>query len=332
MAPSDSGTPPDATDAAAGPAATEAFKLLGNETRLTILSALWDAYEPFASDSDNAVRFSDLRQRVGTADSGRFNYHLDQLTDHFVRRTDAGYALSEAGRTIVQSVIAGTGVDDPTLDPVEVDMACGQCGGGVEVYYRDGYVYNACTDCEGLYADGPDGRGYLSKLPLHPAGLAGRSAGELYAAAWVNAFQTLYNMIEGVCGSCSGRVAGSLAICPDHDDSDDGVCETCGRRPEVTAEFRCAVCKDSAVTTMGGVAKYHPAVVALYYDRGLSLQYGFNELPDINQRLETGTTTVTVTARDPPHVRVRTEVDTDAVELDIDADVTVSDVTVSRAD
>ncbi|MEF8791004.1 MAG: ArsR family transcriptional regulator, partial [Haloarculaceae archaeon] len=73
----------------AGARATEAFELLGNETRLAILVALWEQYEPFGRDG--AVRFSELRARVGTADSGRFNYHLDRLDDHFVESTDDGY-------------------------------------------------------------------------------------------------------------------------------------------------------------------------------------------------------------------------------------------------
>jgi DNA-binding transcriptional ArsR family regulator len=102
----------EAAAGAAGPAATEAFKLLGDETRLAILLALWEAHEPFA-DGD-AVGFSTLRDRVGTADSGRFNYHLDRLTDHFVRRTDDGYELREAGLTVGRSVIAVAGFETPT--------------------------------------------------------------------------------------------------------------------------------------------------------------------------------------------------------------------------
>jgi hypothetical protein len=80
---------------AAGERATEAFATLGNETRLSILLALWEAYEPFVAT--NAVAFSELRERVGMRDSGQFNYHLDKLRGHFVRKTDAGYELRRAG-------------------------------------------------------------------------------------------------------------------------------------------------------------------------------------------------------------------------------------------
>lgn len=83
-----SASPLDAAAGAAVPRATEAFKQLGNETRLAILLVLWDGYEPFASDS--SLTFSELYDRVEVADSGNFPYHLDQLTGHFVEETDAG--------------------------------------------------------------------------------------------------------------------------------------------------------------------------------------------------------------------------------------------------
>jgi DNA-binding transcriptional ArsR family regulator len=319
---SSSGSPLEAAAGAAGPAATEAFKLLSDETRLAILLALWEAHEPFA-DGD-AVGFSALRDRVGTADSGRFNYHLDRLTDHFVRRTDDGYELREAGLTVVRSVIAGAGFETPTLEPTPIDMDCGLCGGDVVVVYHEGSIYNRCTDCDGLFADGPDGRGYLSAFPLPPAGFADRSPGDLYAAAWVGAFHRLYAMLEGVCPTCSGPVDGRLSVCDDHDP--DGVCEGCGRAGAVTGRFVCSVCKERAVTTLGGIVKFHPAVVALHYEHGLTLQYGFNDLADINRRLETGTTDTTVASRDPLRVDVTVTVDGDAVTLRLARDLSVLDV------
>ncbi|WP_123538752.1 winged helix-turn-helix domain-containing protein [Halosimplex salinum] len=75
----------------ADPAAvTDTFTLLSNETRVRILAALAD------SDAE-AVRFSDLRSRVGVTDSGQFNYHLEKLRGELVAKTDDGYALTDAG-------------------------------------------------------------------------------------------------------------------------------------------------------------------------------------------------------------------------------------------
>jgi len=312
---------------AAGERATEAFERLSDETRLAILVALWERYEPFGET--DAVSFSELRNRVGTADSGQFNYHLDRLDGYFVESVDGGYRLSEAGLVFVRSVIAGAGIETPTLEPSEVDQSCTLCGGSVEVAYEDGWVYIRCTECEGLWADrGDDGRegrgGQLAKFSLHPAGLANRSPEEVYAAGWVRTFQKLYSMIEGVCPTCTGRTERSLDVCSDHDP--DGRCPSCGRRSRTVARLHCTVCKEWVRTTLGGVAAYHPAVVGFYYEHGLELQYGFDDLARIRERLERGSSSVELLSADPPRVRVTAELDGDEVWLELDGNLTVVDI------
>ncbi|MFB6139180.1 MAG: hypothetical protein ABEJ26_01945 [Halosimplex sp.] len=322
MEQADSPESPLATAAeSVGPAAA-AFELLGNEARLAILVALWDAHEPFGDGT--AVGFSELRRRVGVADSGQFNYHLEKLTDHFVESTPAGYRLGEPGRKFVRAVVAGAGIEEPTLERTEIDMSCTLCGGAVEVLAEDGWVYNVCTECDGLFADPDSPTGHLSKFRIDPAGFTDRSPAEVYAAAWVSAFQHLYSMIEGVCPSCSGPIDRSLVRCGAHDES--GVCDECGRRAAVVAGFACPVCKDWAQTTLGGVAKYHPAAVAFHYERGLSLQYGFNDLASINERLARGSTDWELLDEDPLRVRVTLELDGDELALDLAEDLSVVDV------
>lgn len=319
-APPGSESPLDALST--GSRATEAFELLSNETRLAILVALWEAHEPY--EEDGAVRFSELRARVGTADSGQFNYHLDRLEGHFVESTGEGYALTRAGLTFVQSVIAGTGIDDPAFERSEIATTCTLCGGTVEVTYEDGLLYVVCSDCDGLWGH-DDGRpsGSLAVFPLDPAGLADRSPAEAYAAAWVRSFQRLYSMIEGVCPTCSGRVERTLDVCEDHDPAGD--CSDCGRLARTIARLHCTVCKDWAQTTIGGVAKYHPAVVAFCYDRDLQLQYGFNDLSSIEERLRRTDSDVEYLSLDPPRVRVTTELDGEGRWLELDEDLSVVD-------
>ncbi|MFC4988709.1 helix-turn-helix domain-containing protein [Saliphagus infecundisoli] len=301
-------------EVSAGAYATEAFELLGNETRLAILVALWEEYDPFG---EVTVRFSELRDRVGTADSGQFNYHLDRLEDHFVRATDGGYELSQAGLKLVRSVIAGTGLEEPTLESTAVDMACKLCGEPVAVAYEDGWVYVRCTECAGLWTDAGDrSRGHLAKFSLDPAGLANRSAGEIYAAAWVHSYQRIYGMLEEVCPTCSGPVERSLAICEDHESG--GPCRNCDRHLRIVARLRCTVCKELAQAPLGTVAKYHPAVVAFCDEHGLELQYGFNDLDHIARRLEVGGSAVEQVSEEPPRVRVTTAIDGDEVALELD--------------
>lgn len=86
----------------------QAFDVLGQELRMGILEAL---AEKRAEDPQNlGVSVSGLRDRVGVADSGQFNYHLDKLSDQFVQETDAGYELNAAGQEVVGAVLSGTGL------------------------------------------------------------------------------------------------------------------------------------------------------------------------------------------------------------------------------
>lgn len=114
---------------------TEAFFVLASETRLEILFALWELMDPLAGTSE--VSFSELRDRVGIRDSGQLNYHLEKLEGKFVRNIDGGYELSQVGRTLVQSVVAGPGIDEPVIESTEVDKPCKYCGAPTAVFYSD---------------------------------------------------------------------------------------------------------------------------------------------------------------------------------------------------
>ncbi|WP_227131682.1 winged helix-turn-helix domain-containing protein [Halorubellus salinus] len=96
------------------------LEVLGNEVRVRVLRALADADRPLA--------FSELRRRSDVRDTGRFNYHLDRLTDYFVDATDDGYVLAPEGSRVVDLADA-TGVDATARsgDGVVVDDHEGPC-------------------------------------------------------------------------------------------------------------------------------------------------------------------------------------------------------------
>lgn len=73
--------------------------------------------------------------------------------------------------------------------------------------------------------------------------------------------------------------------------------------------------------TPGVVAKYHPAVVAFCYERGLPLQYGFNDLEHIERRLSVGSSDVELLSADPPRVGVTTAIDGDEIRVELDGDL-----------
>jgi hypothetical protein len=131
-------------------------------------------------------------------DSGRFNYHLDQLVGRFVREVDpGGYALRRSDQRIVRTVLAGTGTDGPAFGQREIDAECPLCGAPTAVTYEDGWLYRVCAECPDAYAGhdlGPDG--YLTGAALDPAGLTDRTPEESWAAL-VRAYQDTKTAIEG---------------------------------------------------------------------------------------------------------------------------------------
>jgi hypothetical protein len=302
--------------------ATDAFATLSNETRLAILLALWDAHDSI--HPEEGVSFSALRDRVGVRDSGQFNYHLEQLVGGFVRKVDDGYILRRAGQKLVRTVIAGAGIEEPTLERTLIDVDCPYCGGQTAVLYEDEWLYHVCTECEGGYAgtdEQPDG--YLTGAALDPAGFADRSPEELWAAALNRAHQDMNTMLEGVCNECSAPVRLRLKICEEHDD--EGVCSTCGRTPAAIVILACSVCKNYHVTSPQTVVMHHPAVIAFYHDHGVDIGYSRGDVAQLRQRERLVTRNdQTVVSADPPEVEVTVRYGDDSFRLALDETAAVT--------
>lgn len=219
----------------------EAFWLLGEETRLGILRAVWEG------DGD-PVSFTEIRDRVGNPDSGAFNYHLDKLRGLFLVRTDDGYELSQAGRGVVRSIMAGVLTDQPELPAGSIDGSCVHCGGGlVAEYDRFGVV--KCGECGELVM--------WNEFP--PAGLAGRDVAE-FADAFDRWTQHRFRLaMDGVCPNCASDM-GRRRIA-DSADSEESI----------AGQFRCETCNYEARVPLFGFAIGHPAVIAFFHADGLDI-------------------------------------------------------------
>lgn len=54
------------------------------------------------------MSYSDLRSAVDDEDGGRFNYHVNELRDRFVRGEEGQYWLTTAGSRVVDEIYART--------------------------------------------------------------------------------------------------------------------------------------------------------------------------------------------------------------------------------
>lgn len=306
------GTTDDGDSAALPP--DDAFTLLGDTTRIAILEALWRAYDPYTGD--DAVTFSDLCDAVGTDDTGNFNYHLGRLTGHFVRRTNAGYELTEPGFKVVRAVVAGGLTDDPTVESAPVDAACGRCGGRVEVTYEAGTTWARCGECEGYW---PRRGGEIFGFSLPPAGLRGRDPDEVFDATIAYSVHRFEAMSRGVCPECGSAVDAALSVCADHDGG--GVCDACDSYFAGVVVSVCDACTFAWRSPDYAPVSHHPALVAFYYDHGVEhvpatwdgIRRGFDWAEE-----PLGT--------DPPSLRITAALDGDSRSFVLDSTGTVVSV------
>lgn len=221
----------------------DAFAVLGNGTRMEILQAL--------AETDDPMSFSGLYEQVDVHDTGQFNYHFDQLTDHFVRRTDRGYELQRAGERVIEAIVSGAVTEHSVIEPTPVEWPCYRCGAPTTMSYQQEWVALSCTECPGIYGGesvederAPNEQldhGYNGGLSLPSAALEGRTPSEVLRAAWHwDALERLA-LATGTCPRCSAAVEYSIHICQDHDAA-DGPCEECGTHRMLTKETTCPNC------------------------------------------------------------------------------------------
>lgn len=247
----------------------EAFAVLGNESRMEIIQELGAADEP--------LPFSELLDRVGISDSGQFNYHLDKLEAHFVRKTEAGYGLSAAGIRVIEAVVSGAVTDAPELGPTQVDdAACPYCDSSIHVDYRDEYLLTRCTNCPGTFSgvesssrpQWTDPHGTIALYPLPPAGLRHRTLREALDAAIARIVFQSHS--HGMCPRCSARLERDFSVCPEHTD-DGGLCDDCHRRYAVTMLAECTNCPFQQGALAPAAFLAHPEFLVFFHRHGVNI-------------------------------------------------------------
>jgi hypothetical protein len=270
----------------------EAFAILGNETRIHILQALWRA-------TDRPIAFSELRRRVEMRDSAQFNYHLGKLTDHFVKRTDDGYDFRYAGEKVVRAILAGTFTEHVSMDlPVPED--CHDCGGALHATYHDEQLGIACEDCGATYG----------RYAFPPGGLKDRSTAEVLRAFDQRVRHLHCLAADGVCPECSGRMQTTVR----RDDED--VLDL-----DVRVDHECRQCRHVVTSPVGLSLLDTSAVVAFYDEQGVDL--GMTPHWTLPWCVRDDTTTVR--SWDPVRVEVVVPGEDTQLRVTLDGDLAVVD-------
>lgn len=288
----------------------EAFGLLGNETRVSILQTLWDAFE--SGKEQDALAYSELFEAVDYDDSGNFSYHLEKLTGPFVRQTTDGYELKQTGINVIRAVVTGTVTGDPEFGPTAVDVACPICGGTVEVAYADEILTASCAACDGAlrWHDEP---GYLFLGLVSPALMDHRSVDGALRAAITNLFYQLAALRDGVCPHCSGVPTWTLEACHAHTPGPSSLCPNCDRFQLTKAVTVCRSCKWRAFPPAAVVMLTAPPVIAFYQNHGI--EHPFAGWEGLARSFEVREELV---SEAPLRVQFRFQADDDELSLTVD--------------
>lgn len=293
----------------------EAFRVLGNRARLEVLQQLGEADEPLA--------YSELFERMEYDDSGNFSYHIDKLVGHFVAKTDSGYVLRRPGERVVEAILSGAVTTDPVRELTQTDKPCPFCSAPIKVGYEHERVTMHCPECSGLFGrEETDSarfseQGNLGIRPLPPAGVRGRTAGEIHKVSEVWAATSMQAIGRGVCPRCSGTIQHTLHVCKCHD-AGEGLCDQCGQRFAATASAMCADCIFEMEAPVAGHISIHPDVMAFMIDHGIDPVASEGILPFAAVAEE-------VCSRQPFEARYTFTADGEQFTLTVDEDLAVID-------
>jgi len=286
----------DADDHRADP--EEVFSAVANETRFDILRTVWDLTK--TGSGDGSATFAAVRAETGVQDSGQFNYHLQELSPRFVRKTEEGYEATHAGSQLVGAVVSGVYTDDETAVEPQPVGDCPNCGGTVEAGYADGQMQIECVDCEVTITD-------IAAPPILAASHDSTSLPEVYSKHLLCEIERIN---RGFCTHCSGRID------PRVEEIEDP--EIGGLKGFLNVVYECHECGDEIHTAVGAAVIDHPAVVSLFHDAGIDLRR--TPVWELDPLFETPSEVI---GEDPLRVETTVEVDGEELRLLLGEDMNV---------
>jgi hypothetical protein len=179
----------------------EAFALLGHTLRLEILLALLADWRAVYTEPRG---YAELMRAVGERDSGKFNYHLGQLTGTYVRKTDTGYVPTASATALYRAVLATRPTEQATRTTLDPEADCPACGDRLTGRYEGGFVSVSCPACASSQA--------AFSYPFPQNGLDGRSDAEVLAALDRRVRAEVGLARSGQCPDCAGGVSVTITL------------------------------------------------------------------------------------------------------------------------
>lgn len=280
----------------------DAFSLLADPLRLDIVRVLWEA------GRGNAVPFSELYDSVDASDTGKFNYHRRQLVPHYVRKSEDGYRLTQAGERVARAVNAGTYTATAEMEAFDVRGTCYDCGAGdLRGEYVGGRFRVDCRCCDNR----------VLNVGVPPSAARERSPSEFVDAYEVWARTQVEQAAEGLCPDCNGPMEPGLGD-PSRDTLDVGV----------QAVFDCTVCDRRVVSSFGALALWDETV------RPVLREHDESTLERPYWAVEQAMTDdcATLVSEEPFRYRVAFHTDDGSCTVDFDDSLNVVDVSVRASD
>jgi hypothetical protein len=274
----------------------QAFGTLGHELRLAIVETLAarSRASPWGPDP---MGFEELRSAVGTEDSGRFNYHLNELVGSYVERIKEGYVLAPAGYEVSLAILRGSHAE-MELDPIEgtLSQTCPECDGKLQAQYENNLLSIRCPD-----------DGYLFGNTVPPGAATIRGVDEIAALAERDVRRKIETAVDGVCPECMAEIDMTVPA-----DVSAPASEIFYDPDSVYSRFECQRCGLNLVGGATDIVLDHPAVVSFYHDHD-------RDIRDCSY-VEFENTPETVVSRNPPRTRIEFTVDENGLALTIDGE------------
>ncbi|RLM49680.1 hypothetical protein [Halorubrum sp. Atlit-28R] len=276
----------------------EAILILGEQTRMEIIVELGKAWDE-DQHQQQKLRFSELMEAVGLADSGQFNYHLDKLVGSFVAKSDDGYWLPNPGMKLYRLIVSGTVTERGIREDIDVDD-CPSCGGTVRATYRnDNALMFSCKDCTTGYA----------VIPFSPRGFTNRTDDEALQAAFRSFYSELRLARQGICPACDGDVETKLV-----DDLSEGLDSL--SVGGVISSLKCSFCNNYYYSDLSSVALTTDEVRRFLLDSGLEPPL-VREWHDVTVAADES---VTVVEEDPLRVEITFAVEDETIDVMFDSE------------